>query len=245
MVDFILLGVIIAGLSVSEQEPNHNARGDTERQISVMIINQSFWPDVVATAQQAHDLAKYLAARGDKVTVLTSRSLYGKKGAALRKFEIVDGVEIHRVSRNLFDKRGLATRALDYVRFNITCAVRALFLPRHDVVICLTTPPFVALVGAILRQIKGTSFVFWTRDLYPDLPVEAGIVRRNGTVHRLLKAIDLICLGSADRIVSLGHRAHQVFESVYSMQHACNAWRTLLHEPVTTGLSGDSLGVQP
>jgi glycosyltransferase involved in cell wall biosynthesis len=213
MVDFILPGLIIAGLSVSEQEPNHNARGDAARQISVMIINQSFWPDVVATAQQAHDLAKYLAARGDKVTVLTSRSLYGKKGAALRRFETVDGVDIHRVSRNLFDKRGLATRALDYLRFNFTCALRALFLPRHDVVICLTTPPFVALVGALLRKVKGTKFVFWTMDLYPDLPVEAGIVRRNGMVHRLLKSIDLICLQSADRIVTLGRCMRRRVES--------------------------------
>jgi colanic acid biosynthesis glycosyl transferase WcaI len=213
MVDLTLLGVIIAGLSVSEQEPNHNAKGDTERQISVMIINQSFWPDVVATAQQAHDLAKYLAARGDKVTVLTSRSLYGKKGAALRKFEIVDGVEIHRVSRNLFNKRGLVTRAFDYLRFNVTCAIRALFLPRHDVVICLTTPPFVALVGALLRLTKGSRFVFWTMDLYPDLPVEAGIIRRNSLAHRLLSAIDFICLKNADRIVTLGRCMRQRVES--------------------------------
>jgi len=214
-----------------------------------MIINQSFWPDVVATAQQAYDLARYLTGHGNCVSVLTSRSLHGKQGASLPALEVVDGVEIHRVSHNLFDKRGLLTRALDYPRLNVTCAAKALMLPRHDVVICLTTPPFVALVGALvgalLRGIKGTRFVFWTVDLCPDLPVEASIIGCSGTVHRLLKAIDLICLGSADRIVSLGHPAHQVFESVYSMQHACNAWRTLLREPVTTGLSGDSRGVQP
>ena len=245
MVDLSLLGLIIAGLSVSEQEPNYNARGDTERQISVMIINQSFWPDVVETAQQTHDLAKYLAARGDKVTVLTSRSLYGKKGAALRKLETVDGLDIHRVSRNLFDKRGLATSALDYVKINVARAISALFLPRHDVVICLTTLPFVALFEAMLRRIKATRFVFWTMDLYPDLPVEASVIGRSGAVHRLLKAIDLICLGSADRIVSLGHRGRQALASKYSMQHACNAWKILLHELVTTALGDPSRGVRP
>jgi colanic acid biosynthesis glycosyl transferase WcaI len=198
---------------VTDKVLHSQSSADTERPIRVMIVNQSFWPDVVATAQQAHDLAKYLAARGDKVTVLTSRSLYGKKGAALQKFETVDGVEIHRVSRNLFDKRGLVTRAVDYARFNITCAIRALFLPRHDVVICLTTPPFVALVGAILRQIRGTRFVFWTMDLYPDLPVEAGIIRRNGIIHKFLRTIDLICLRSADRIVTLGRCMRQRVES--------------------------------
>lgn len=184
-----------------------------ERPITVMIINQSFWPDVVATAQQAHDLARYLAARGDRVSVLTSRSLYGKQGASLPALETVDSIEIHRVSHNLFDKRGLLTRAIDYLRFNIACAAKAIMLPRHDVVICLTTPPFVALVGALLRGLKGTKFVFWTMDLYPDLPVEAGIVRRNGLLHRLLKGVDLICLRSADRIVTLGRCMRERVES--------------------------------
>jgi glycosyltransferase involved in cell wall biosynthesis len=174
------------------------------RPISILIVNQSFWPDVVATAQQAHDLAKFLAASGDKVTVLTSRSLYGRRGARLPARELKDGVDIHRVSRNVFDKRGLLTRAFDYLRFNVTAALCALSLPRHDVVICLTTPPFVALVGALLRGLKGTRFVFWTMDLYPDLPVEAGLIKRNGMAHRLLAMIDGFCLRRADMVVTLG-----------------------------------------
>ena len=199
--------------NVTDKPPHPKTTATGKGPITVMIINQSFWPDVVATAQQAHDLARYLTARGDRVTVLTSRSLYGKQGASLPALELVDGIEIHRVSHNLFDKRGLLTRALDYLRFNVTCAAKALMLPRHDVVICLTTPPFVALVGALLRGIKGTRFVFWTMDLYPDLPVEAGIIRRNGLLHRLLKGIDVICLRSADRIVTLGRCMRQRVES--------------------------------
>ena len=178
--------------------------GPSKRPVSILLVNQSFWPDVVATAQQAHDLAKFLRSRGDRVTVVASRSLYGKKGSRLPTTESKDGVEIHRVSYNLFNKGGLASRALDYIRFNIAAAWRVLRLPRHDVVICLTTPPFVALVGALLRAVKGTRFIFWTMDLYPDLPVEAGIIARNGRVHRFLGAIDAFCLRRADVVVTLG-----------------------------------------
>ncbi len=174
------------------------------RRLKVLIINQSFWPDVVATAQQAHDLARYLAAHGDDVTVVASRSLYGRPKATLAPAESVDGVRVLRVSRNFFSKRGLLTRSFDYLRFNIACLFKALLLPRQDVVICLTTPPFVALVGVFLRLVKGTRFVFWTMDLYPDLPVEAGIIRRGGIGHRLFRKLDTICLRSADRVVVLG-----------------------------------------
>jgi glycosyltransferase involved in cell wall biosynthesis len=174
------------------------------RAIRILIINQSFWPDVVATAQQAHDLAKELTARGDQVTVIASRSLYGQAGATLAKNEVKDGITIHRVSRNLFRKRGLFTRTIDYIRFNVACAVRATVLPRHDAVICLTTPPFVALVGVLLQGIKRSRFIFWTMDLYPDLPVEAGIVVRGSLVHKALSWLDMTCLRHADCVVTLG-----------------------------------------
>lgn len=175
----------------------------------VLILNQSFWPDVVATAQQADDLARYLAVKGDRVTVIASRSLYGKRGAKLPSEDTVAGVNIYRVSRNFFDKRGTLTRLMDYVRFNAACGLKALMLPRQDVVICLTTPPFVALIGLMLKFVKGTEFVFWTMDLYPDLPVEAGMMRRNGFVHRALSALDRLCLRKADRVVTLGRCMEQ------------------------------------
>lgn len=172
--------------------------------MTILLVNQSFWPDVVATAQQAHDLAKFLDSQGDRVSVVASRSLYGKKGSCLARTETKDGINIHRVSYNLFDKKGLVSRALDYLRFNIAAVWQVLRLPRHDVVICLTTPPFVALIGALLKAVKGTRFIFWTMDLYPDLPVEAGIIARNGLTHRVLGAIDTFCLRRADVVVTLG-----------------------------------------
>ena len=192
------------GNCLSEPIPQRNDGGHGPGSVRILILNQSYWPDVVATAQQANDLARYLARRGDRVSVVCSRSLYGRAGASLPAEDTVDGVEIHRVSRNLFNKSGLVTRAFDYLRFNVACGFKALMLPRHDVVICLTTPPFIALIGLMLRALKGTRLVCWTMDLYPDLPVEAGIIRRNGFIHRILSIFDLASLRGADRVVTLG-----------------------------------------
>jgi len=174
------------------------------RSLKILIINQSFWPDVVATAQQAHDLALYLAREGDSVSVVASRSLYGKPGANLPANECLEGINIFRVSRNIFQKGGLLTRSIDYLRFSAACLWRCLTLPRQDIVICLTTPPFIALVGVILRWVRGTRFIFWEMDLYPDSTVQAGIIPRGGIVHRILNAVDVMCLRRADKVVVLG-----------------------------------------
>ena len=184
-------------------------RPAADRPRSVLILNQFFWPDVAATAQHAFDLARFLAARGDRVSAIASRGVYGQERGALPRQERIDGIDIHRVGTTIFGGRRLASRALDFVSFNLACLLKALTLPRHDVVICLTTPPFVALIGVVLKALKGTRFVFWTMDLYPDVPIAAGVIRRGSSLHRLFDRLDRFCMRRADSVVVLGRCMRQ------------------------------------
>jgi glycosyltransferase involved in cell wall biosynthesis len=177
---------------------------ESDRPRRVLILNQFFWPDVAATAQHAFDLARYLRRHGDRVSAIASRSIYGQAGGALPQHERVDGIEVHRVGTSLFGKGGLASRTIDFVSFNLACLVKAMALRRHDVVICLTTPPFVALIGWILKVTKGSRFIFWTMDLYPDVPLAAGVLKHGTPAHRLFDRLDRFCLAHADQVVVLG-----------------------------------------
>ncbi len=181
---------------------------DAPRSRSVLILNQFFYPDVSATAQHAFDLARFLRRNGDEVSAIAWRSSYGQSGSAaggkLDSEETVDGIRIHRVGSSLLGKRGLVARAIDFMAFNVACLFKALTLPRHDVVICLTTPPFIALIGLVLRWLKGSKFVFWTMDLYPEVPLAAGVIKRGSITHRVFDALDRFCLRQADAVVVLG-----------------------------------------
>ncbi|HYE03187.1 MAG TPA: glycosyltransferase family 4 protein [Phycisphaerales bacterium] len=170
----------------------------------VLLLNQVFYPDVAATAQHAHDLARHLVAHGHEVTALASRSLYGQRGAALPARETIDGVHVVRVGRSLFGKAGIVARVADFALFYLAAGARALLGPRHDVVVCFTTPPFIALVGWLLRLVRGTRFVYWVMDLYPDLPVACGVMRPRAPLTRFFEAINRFCLRRADRTVVLG-----------------------------------------
>jgi glycosyltransferase involved in cell wall biosynthesis len=72
------------------------------------------------------------------------------------------------------------------------------------VVICFTTPPFIAFIGVLLKWLKGYRLVYWTMDLYPDVVAAAGLMRRGGLTWRLLQRIDQLCLRTSDRVVVLG-----------------------------------------
>ena len=170
----------------------------------MLLINQVFYPDVAATAQHGHDLAKYLVAQGHRVSVIASRSIYGSKGAALPSFEEVDGIQIHRVAKSYFGKSSIVSRVFDFALFYVAAAWKAIWLKKHDVSICFTTPPFIALLGRILRLLKGTKMVYWVMDLYPDLPVACGVMKPKSIATRFFETVNRYCLRSADAVVVLG-----------------------------------------
>lgn len=170
----------------------------------VLLINQTFYPDVAATAQHGHDLARHLVANGHQVSVIASRSIYGSAGTALAAYEKVDGIEIHRVGRSFYGKGGLFGRALDFAQFYVLSAIKAMQIGRHDVSVCFTTPPFISLLGLSLRGLRGTKFVYWVMDLYPDVLFVTGVMKERALLSRVLERLNRLALSRADRTVVLG-----------------------------------------
>jgi glycosyltransferase involved in cell wall biosynthesis len=95
---------------------------------------------------------------------------------------------------------------MDFGLFYVAAMVKALTIKRPDVVICFTTPPFIALVGWLVRMLRGRhiKFVYWVMDLYPDLPVACGVMKPRSLVTRFFESVNRFCLRKADRVVVLG-----------------------------------------
>jgi len=170
----------------------------------VVLLNQPFYPDVVATAQMGKDLADELIARGHEVHAIASRSIYGHRGATLPKSETIDGILIHRVGASLFGRRGLAARAMDFLLFYVLATLRLLTLPRPDVIVAFTTPPMIALAAHLTRRIRGSRVVYWVMDLYPDVPVAVGMWSAGAPHVRLFEWINRRLLRRSDAVVVLG-----------------------------------------
>lgn len=193
-----------------ESKPLNRHHRDNAFSMRVILLNQAFYPDHAATAQHAHDLARHLVRQGHEVAVITSRSLYGQKGASLPRFEQIEGIEVHRVGASLFGKSSILARILDFALFYVLATLKALRLRRADVIVPFTTPPFIALVGLLLRAVKGTRVVYWLMDLYPDLPVACGVMKRHGWTTALLERLHRFCLRRVDRVVVLGRCMKQL-----------------------------------
>jgi glycosyltransferase involved in cell wall biosynthesis/peroxiredoxin len=178
----------------------------SRREHRLLFVNQYYWPDHASTAQHLTDLAESLAEQGYEVHVLCAQGAYRGSDAAdrLPAFEVRAGVRIHRVPATSLGRRNTLCRMADYLSFYAQAAVKALRLPRFDVVVTLTTPPIIGLVGTILRRWKGTRHVYWSMDLHPDASLALGrMSRRSPTVAALAWLSDCVYRG-ADKVVVLG-----------------------------------------
>ena len=108
---------------------------------------------------------------------------------------------------NLFRKGRLWTRLVDFGLFHLRALGTALTLPRQDLVVCLTTPPFIGVVGMLVKALRGSRYVQYEMDLYPDIAVALGTLPKGGLTARLLERVHRRMLGKADRVVVLG-RVH-------------------------------------
>jgi colanic acid biosynthesis glycosyl transferase WcaI len=168
--------------------------------VKVLFINQFFWPDSSATSQQLTDLATGLAARPDmQVSVLCGEGGY----AAAASSAAPAGVRILRVKALPFAK-GKLGRILSYASFYATATVRALFTSRQDVVVSLTTPPLISLLGTMLKMLRGSHHFIWEQDIYPDVARDLGAFRPGSPIDRSVGVLADFSRRHADGIIALG-----------------------------------------
>ena len=170
----------------------------------ILFINQFFYPDASATSQLLTDLAVDLAAAGHEVSVLTGNALYQASPEPLRARESYKGVTIRRIYCGRFDRESGLRRAISYGRFLFGAGVRLFRRRRLDVILVLTTPPMIAMLPALLCTWRGTPFVCWVQDVYPDIAHALGVVKKNSRAARLAQGLMGYIFASAAGIVVLG-----------------------------------------
>src|SRR5262245_45166673 len=168
-----------------------------------LLLNQTFHPDVMATGQYLTEVALRLVERGHEVTVVTSRRAYDHPATLFPAHETWRGIRIYRIASTGFGKGAKWRRAADFASFIALAGVRLLTLPKHDVVVALTSPPLISFLAAGLSKLRRSRFVYWVMDFNPDEAIAAGWLRRGSLVARALEWMSRSSLKRATRIIAL------------------------------------------
>lgn len=166
----------------------------------VLLLNQFFWPDSSATSQLLTDLARALATAGHDVTAISS----DKGGYAVSAASTdAPSARVVRVKALPF-VRGTVGRVLSYLSFYLSAAAHGLLLPRQDIVLTLTTPPLLSLLGSLIKRLRGSRHFIWEMDLYPDVAVDLNYFKAGGIADHVVGWIADGTRHYADGVIALG-----------------------------------------
>src|SRR5262252_1965002 len=172
--------------------------------MKIVFVNRFYAPDHSATSQMLTDLATALASEF-QVHVVTSRQRYDDPAASLPRYELNHLVSVDRVYATTFGRANLFGRALDYISFYVTAALRLFHLARRgDVIVAKTDPPLISVPAGWVARLRGAYLVNWLQDVFPEVADKLGLPVGRGLIGRSLRKLRNASLRRAVANVALG-----------------------------------------
>ncbi|HLV34708.1 MAG TPA: glycosyltransferase, partial [Spirillospora sp.] len=146
----------------------------------ILLVTTYFEPDSGAAAVRLSRLAKLLARRGHKLTVLTSLPHY-PHGQIAARYRQAWAVEEQRSDMRIMRSWLWATpsprisrKLISQLSFMLTTTLNGLTLSCPDVILIEAQPIFTSLAGLILSRRLGAPYVLNVSDLWPDHLLSVG-----------------------------------------------------------------------
>lgn len=152
------------------------------------------------------DLVPFLSERGHSIDVITSRAEYRLNRNLDGAIGHLPGVRIIKTTSMFVKEYNKSRWSKLLVRglYSIHALVILLFGPRADLNVFLTQPPFFHAVGAMLRRLRGQDYICVVMDVQPQQYVEFGLLKRGGTLTRLLGRVAANGYRNARTVVVIG-----------------------------------------
>jgi glycosyltransferase involved in cell wall biosynthesis len=172
--------------------------------MKILLLNLYFPPDTSATAKMAQTVVDALS-KEHEVTIVCGRPSYDpteRRSWRLWQGETKGKIRIIRVGSSAFPRFNMKKRVINYLSYVLFAVPRSLFI-HCDVVLAMTDPPFEGIVGAFVAMLKGKSYLYNIRDMYPDMAVGGSIVEP-GLLARVWEKLHRWALRRANCVIVLG-----------------------------------------
>ena len=158
----------------------------------IILVTLTFPPE---PAEQLIDLCVYLESRGHSVTVITSLPSY-PHGKIYQDYqgkiwcsEVINNVKVIRLPVFPSQSSSSYLRLLYYMS-NALASLLPVLISKGDVVIGYFPPASIGLPVLLRKFIRGTPYVCWINDMWPDILVEVGVSDKiTKHISRLLNVV--------------------------------------------------------
>ncbi len=162
----------------------------------ILIVHQHFRTPQEGGAVRSYYLAKALVDSGVHTVVVTACN------EGTRSTRIVDGIHVCYLPVSYENRFGFYRRLLSFYGFTRAAVKVAAEHRDADVVYAISTPLSTGLAARSIKRRYGVPYVFEVGDLWPDVPIEMGIIR-NSFLKELLYRVERTIYSDASVIVAL------------------------------------------
>jgi glycosyltransferase involved in cell wall biosynthesis len=154
----------------------------------ILLINQFSTPLFVDVVNAFQESGK------EEVTYFTGK-------AEIARMKINPKV---RVLRSVsYNRTNLPSRFFTWMTFTVHVAFHVATATKPSAIVVVTNPPFAPWVVSVLAKWRAVPFYLVVYDLYPDVLVQAGLLKTRNPVYRLWQKINSILFARARKVFTL------------------------------------------
>ncbi len=185
--------------------------------MKILLFSQFFSPDSSPVANLVTSFVEDRVARGDEVTVITSRNTYAIGIPEAQRKYGVDKAKIIRIWSPVFSKSSHLSRIVAYACYYLGALFHAITLSPQDAIVSVTVPPYIVFAGLLHKCLHSrTRVILWYMDVYPDVMEVTGLIKKGSFLDRLLRAFNRLSFGHIDHLISLDEAMEERLLSQYA-----------------------------
>ena len=155
----------------------------------IIILTHYYYPDPVAASMQYYQLSQELVKNNFDVTVISSNRIRHNINKTLQEKSNYNNVKVIRLFRPNLDQNKVINKIISSLWMTLSWSFFALKNRKKinpDYIISGTDPAF-SLVSTFFWNTKSKKpkHIHWCFDLYPDVIVEQGLVKKNSILNKL------------------------------------------------------------
>lgn len=151
------------------------------------------------------DLLPYLVRNANvEIEAILSSAIYRSGREGLDECLSHSHIRLRRMFSGNFRPKSKLFKFFIMLMYAGCASLVAIFGKPVDLNIFLSQPPLFALLGCLLKQLRRQPYYCLIMDLYPDVAIAAGVLRKEAWMTQLLINLSRVLLMRADAVIVIG-----------------------------------------
>ena len=189
--------------------------------MTILIFHQYFKLPNQAGSSRLYNFVKGLRQKNYHTVIVTGSSCREgletkkvKRTSIVSKFQLEIGIDVISI-RDFYDQKlPFHRRLLSFFFFSLVASLISIRMKNIDLVFASSTPLSIGIPAIILSKLRGIPYIFEVRDLWPEAPIQLGILR-NKPIISIAKWLERIAYKNAKEIIGISQGICDKIEALW------------------------------